>query len=324
MKKVSVLVLLILIVSAASLSADTGKAGAPAAFMQLNLSARIMGMGGAFGAVSDDALAMFYNPAGAAQLKMNAVSASYRHMDFDRKLGNVCASFMAREEATIAVGWIYAGDGDWVGRDAEGSVTNEDLSYSDNTLAVAFARTFGDMIMVGATGKYFITKVANISSNTVGFDVGTMMSLNRMNYLENSKLFDQIRIGLTVANLGATHRWSTGDYWAAYGGTGVSRDESFSIAIKGGVSALMLDSSTLFAVDVVKYEDQDIRFYAGVEHILMNSLALRAGYADGRVSAGAGITKKYVYYSLKFDYAFVTGIDGEAANHLFTVGFDFR
>jgi hypothetical protein len=324
MKKISGLIILILFVSAAGLLADTGKGGSPAAFLQLNISARVMGMGGAFAGVSDDAVAMFYNPAGAAQLEMNAFSASYRNMDFDRKLGSVTASFMAREEATIAVGWIHASDGNWVGRDAEGEISNEDLSYSDNVLAVAFARKFGRYFMAGGTGKYFITKVANVSANTIGFDVGTMLSLNKRNYLRDNKMFDQIRIGLTVANLGATHRWNTGDYWGQQGGTGVAIDESFAFAIKGGVSALMFDSTTLFAVDVVKYEEQDIKLFAGAEHIMKKLLALRAGYANGRLTFGAGVSKKYLYYSLNLDYAFATGVDGEAANHLFTIGFDFR
>ncbi len=324
MKKILLIAFMTVLVLTASLPAEEGKGGYPGSFLQLNLSARVMGMGGAFYGVSDDAVALFYNPAGCAQLQWNAVSASYRHMDFDRRMGFIAASFKARDEAVLALGWIHAGAGNFIGRDNEGFVTGDEFSYSDNALAIAFARAFGKYVMLGATGKYYITKVADISSNTLSFDIAAMGILSKKNRLSEDSRIDMLRVGIVVGNLGGMHRWSTGDYWGQFGLPGVSSEESFPIFVGGGASLLMLDSTTLIAADARYYQDQDLRLYAGGEYVIGKLLSLRAGYADGRLTFGGGIYKKFIYYSLSLDYAFASGLEGEAADHLFTLGFAFR
>jgi hypothetical protein len=323
MKKIILIVAMILIMSAC-LSADEGKGGGPAAFLQLNLSARVMGMGGAYLGVSDDAAAIFYNPAGLAQIKWNTVTASYRAMDFDRKEGFIGVGLQALEDARIGLGWVHASDGNFDGRDLEGALTGEELSYADNAFAVTFAKKFADMFMVGGTGKYFITKIANLTGNTISFDLGTMLELDKVNFLGPASFFDVVRVGLAVNNLGGVYRWNTGDYYAQFGGTGVSQEENFLIGVRGGASALMLDSTALVSADINKVESQNWRFAVGGEYIVMKALALRAGYGNDRYAFGAGFFKTFVYYRLKFDYAYASGIDGESANHLFTVGFEFR
>lgn len=323
MKKI-ILVAAIVLIMSACLFADEGKGGGPAAFLQLNLSARVMAMGGAYQGVSDDAAAIFYNPAGLAQIKWNSGVASYRAMDFDRKEGFIGIGFQALQDAAIGLGWVHASDGNFDGRDNEGALTGENLSYADNAFAVTFAKKFGEMFLVGGTGKYYVTKVANLTANTISFDLGTMLELDKLNFLGPESIFDVVRVGAAVNNLGGTYRWNTGDYYAQYGGTGVSQEETFLIGVRGGVSALMMDSTTLVSADLSKVQDQDFRFAIGGEYIVMKTLALRAGYGNNRYSFGAGVFKTFIYYKLKFDYAYASGVDGEAANHLFTIGFDFR
>ncbi|MBD3217942.1 MAG: PorV/PorQ family protein [candidate division Zixibacteria bacterium] len=324
MKKIIAIFMILTLAGTSGALAEDGNAGGPAAFLKLGFSARVMGMGGTYLAVSDDATGMFYNPAGLAQLKWNSASASYRHMDFDRKFGYVAFGVQALEEATVAGGWIHASDGNFVGRDNEGTPTGDDLSYSDNTIALSFAKKFGDIFMVGATGKYFISSIAGITSNTVTFDVGGMAVLDKLNFFEPDAFLDVVRVGLVAENLGGTHRFNTGDFWAERGEIGVAQDEDMLLGFKGGVSALALDSTTLVSVDFRKIEDHDIKIYAGGEYVFNKLVALRAGYADERLAFGGGISKTFIYYRFKLDYAFVTAIDGEAPDHLFTIGFEFR
>mgnify|MGYP001161985370 CR=1 FL=1 len=324
MKKIIAISILLSLALSSGALADDGNAGGPAAFLKLGFSARVMGMGGTYLAISDDATGMFYNPAGLAQLKWNSASASYRHMDFDRKFGYVAFGVQALEEATIAGGWIHASDGNFEGRDNEGALTGEELSYSDNTVALSFAKKFGEIFMVGATGKYFISKVADITSNTVSFDLGAMAVLDKLNFFQPDAFFDLVRIGVVVENMGGTHRFNTGDYWSRFGEVGVAQDEDLLLGFKGGVSALAFDSTTLVSVDVRKIEDHDIKFFAGGEYVFNRLFALRAGYADNRVAFGGGISKTFVYYRFKLDYAFAAPVDGEAPDHLFTIGFEFR
>jgi hypothetical protein len=324
MKKLFFIFIILTLFGTSGLLAQDGNAGGTAAFLKFGFSARVIGMGGTYLAISDDATGMFYNPAGLAQLKWNSASASYRHMDFDRKFGYVAFGVQALEEATVAGGWIHASDGNFEGRDNEGAFTGEDLSYSDNVVALAFAKKFGDIFMFGAVGKYFISKVANITSNTVTFDVGGMAVLDKLNFFQPDAFFDLVRVGFVVENLGGTHRFNTGDYWAQFGEVGVAQDEDLPLGIKGGVSALAFDSTALVSVDVRKIENLDLKFYAGAEYVFNRMFALRAGYADKRLAFGGGISKTFVYYRFKLDYAFAAPVDGEAPDHLFTIGFEFR
>lgn len=324
MKRIIILCALLTLLSASVLPAETGDGGGPAAFMQYNMSARVMAMGGAFAGIADDAIGMFYNPAGTAQLEWNAASATYRKLDLDKSFGTLSVSFKAREMATVSIGLVHASDGEFIGRDNEGDLTGEDLSYSANVVALCFARGFGKYFYLGATGKYYITKLVNMTVNTVEFDIGTMFTINRKNYFGQGSFFDEVRVGAVVKNLGGTDRWNTGDYYAQYGGVGVSINDNHLISIKGGVSALFLDRSMLVGVDVEKYEDQDIRLSAGGEYTYDNTFALRAGYSNGRMALGGGIKKTFIYYNLSVDYAFVGAVDGEAPDHLFTLGFAFR
>ena len=50
---------------------------ASASFEEVGVGARTVGLGGAFTAVADDALALYYNPAGMAHLNRKEISASY-------------------------------------------------------------------------------------------------------------------------------------------------------------------------------------------------------------------------------------------------------
>ena len=104
----------------------------------------------------------------------------------------------------------------------------------------------------------------------------------------------------------------------------MAQDEDLPLGVKGGVSALAFDSTTLVSVDVRKIENLGLKFYAGAEYVFNRMFALRAGYADNRLAFGGGISKTFVYYRFRLDYAFASPVDGEAPDHLFTVGFEFR
>ena len=324
MKKIIFICMFLTLLTSSVLLADTGKGGGPAPQLQFNMSARAMGMGGAFAAISNDAIGMFYNPAGTAQMEWNSTSATYRKLDFDRRFGIITGSFKAREMASISLGWIHASDGNFIGRDNEGDLTGEDLSWSSNIIGLCFARSFGKYLYLGATGKYYVTKLVNLSVNTVEFDLGAMLSLNRNNTFGPESFFDEVRFGLVVKNLAGTDRWNTGDYYSQFGGIGVSIQEDHLLAVRVGTSALFLNRSVLVGLDFEKYEDQDIRISAGGEYLYNNMFALRAGYADGRMAIGGGIIKSFIYYNLSVDYAFASAVDGEAPDHLFTIGFAFR
>jgi len=82
MKKLGIVLgLLTLCVFAFAAGEGSGQAGA---YLRMGVGARALGMGGAFVAVSDDATAAYWNPAGLAKLKKNQASFMHARLKMDR------------------------------------------------------------------------------------------------------------------------------------------------------------------------------------------------------------------------------------------------
>ncbi len=82
MKKLGIVLgLLTLCVFAFAAGEGSGQAGA---YLRMGVGARALGMGGAFVAVSDDATASYWNPAGLAKLKKNQASFMHARLKMDR------------------------------------------------------------------------------------------------------------------------------------------------------------------------------------------------------------------------------------------------
>ncbi|MCK9224825.1 MAG: UPF0164 family protein [Candidatus Muirbacterium halophilum] len=64
--------------------ASDGGAGQAGAYLKMGVGARALGMGGAFVAVSDDATASYWNPAGLAKLKKDQASFMHAKLKLDR------------------------------------------------------------------------------------------------------------------------------------------------------------------------------------------------------------------------------------------------
>lgn len=356
MKKLLAISLAVLAGLASQTLTGSENGGAPAPFLQLGLSARAVGMGQAYFAVADDAAAIFYNPGGATQIVKRTVGFSYRAMDLDRRLGYTSINFPVRQEATIAVGWIFAGDGSIYERSMIGELGDE-LSYSENVISILFARRFSNIVSIGGTGKFHIANLATVTTTTVGFDLGTHIRLAKGEGLSENAPIDMLRIGAVVGNIGASYIWTTGDYWGQLGQRGDSRTDNFPLLIGGGVSVLALDRKLLVATDIrgmmwksVRIENdiesQKLRWlstsiHAGAEYKLNDLLRLRAGLDDFHPTFGFGIQKALSTkrieddypgaeeadpdggIRLTIDYAFSTARAELRPDHIFSIGFAF-
>jgi hypothetical protein len=356
MKKLLAISLAVLAGLASQTLAESENGGAPAPFLQLGLSARAVGMGQAYYAVADDAAAIFYNPGGAAHVVKKTVGFSYRAMDLDRRLGYTSINFPVRQEATIAVGWIFAGDGSVYERSLIGELGDE-LAYSENAISICFARRFSNILSIGGTGKFYIGKLANVTTTTVGFDLGTYIKLSKGEGLGANVPIDMLRIGAVVGNIAASYIWTTGDYWGQLGERGDSRTDDFPLLIGGGVSVLALDRKLLVASDVrgmmwksvrIKDDVESRKFrwhsttiHAGAEYTLNDLLRLRAGLDDFHPTFGFGIQKALGTKRIEDDYPGAEEVDPDGgmrltidyafsaarteirADHIFSIGFAF-
>jgi len=116
-----------------------------AAFLNADLGARPVGMGGAFSAIADDSNAALYNPAGIVQVQWNELSATYANLfsGLDLHSGNdtvqLNQGFLAYTSRPIPR--IGSFELSW-------SNFNASHLYREDTVALTYARNLGDFFPV--------------------------------------------------------------------------------------------------------------------------------------------------------------------------------
>ncbi|PIR15262.1 MAG: hypothetical protein COV48_15350, partial [Elusimicrobia bacterium CG11_big_fil_rev_8_21_14_0_20_64_6] len=144
MRALNIAVLLVL-ASQGSWAAET------ASFLDIGVSARALGMGGAYTALADDANAIYWNPAGLARLDKREFTASHAEM-FESTRLDFLAYAQPTSQGTFAAGLTYLSQGKIEGRDGLGRPT-AGYDASDAALSLGYARKL-DAADLGATFKY--------------------------------------------------------------------------------------------------------------------------------------------------------------------------
>jgi hypothetical protein len=319
MKKFLILLILVLLPQPAFCGTD-GKGGQPGAFRDLILGGRPAAMGGAFTAIAEGGAGYFYNPAGAAQSRMYHVSFAYRVMHLDRRLGYAAVGIPAKEDATLAVTWTYAGTSDLEARDEQGYVIpGEEFSHRENLISIIFAKQVIPQIILGGKAFYVQNNIGNINAYTVGIDMGGLVKLDaRKTFL--GKTFPLFRAGFAVENLGANYRWTTTEFWQGFGreqGTAVT--EKFPINYRLG-TALSFPNKYLVAADVEVNSVSMLKTRFGGEYNVNRDLMLRAGLDDFHPTFGFGLFKRMEEFAVMIDLSYLFDKAGEGDDVL--VSFD--
>ena len=273
MLRVSILSVVVLLLLAGAVQAN---------FLETELGARAMGMGGAFVAVADDVTALHWNPAGLAGLQGLQV--------FGMRTSVYSVDGLSEDSVLTSYGTGSAGYGvGWTRTGAEGLY--EDL-YNEDTLLAGYGTTTPiDGLTAGVTLKRFSVVAPEYEDlNDPAYETGGDDAY--------------------AADLGALYRsgkWSVGGTVRNLGEPKLqlisTTDEDDLDAI---VSELRIGGSYLFR-DVMLmtaewraprevpdyYEDRYI-INLGTEVWFYDAFALRAGMNRDRITAGLGMRTKHV------------------------------
>jgi len=221
-------------------------------FLNMNFSPRAMGMGEAFCALADDVSAMHWNPAGLAFVFNPELETMHTFW-----LGNISHEFLGYIHpislGTIGVSasYLHMGKMDKISRDApQGKFNVYDiyggLAYG---LPVSKSFCFGFNLM-GLESRIDRNKASAFSS-----DVGIMLSTPNRSF----------SFGLVGQNLGTK-----------------MRGEKLPINIKAGLACKIKFSQERvdlsIALDANKPIEGNFNFSLGIEHVLLETFAVRAGY----------------------------------------------
>jgi hypothetical protein len=328
----------IMLFSSLGFTGEVTKVGTTAAgFLNIDVGAQAISMGGAYVAVAEDATAMYWNPSGIARIENFSVlfhhttwiaDIGLNYMGVVLPVGNI-GSFGVNitsltmddmERTTIA--------------NPEG--TGEKFNAGSYAMGLCFARNLTDRFSIGFNVKYINEQIYHSSASTVAFDVGTIFNTQ----------FNGLKIGMSITNYGPKLKLQGQDLL-----TQVDIDPSIAgnnenmnsylktdgfdlpLLFRVGVAIDVLkgreNSNLILAIDALHPNNDKESINIGAEYVLGNRFFLRSGYntlfakdSESGISLGGGFAFKLYNSSLVFDYAYQNlGILNDVQT--FTVGLSF-
>ena len=272
-------------------------------FLQMEVGARAVALGGAFVGLADDASALYWNPAGIRVL--DGIRTHYQitnlYAGVKHHFGGVIYPLTRAYSLGLVANYVDVGDMEVTTLEKpEG--TGESFTASSMALGVTFASALTDRVYVGVTAKYIQEKIWMESGSGVAVDIGTVYNIADIG----------LRIGMALTNLGPDMGIDDGPHLHFYKENpddypGSPRPDSklatrqfpLPLTFSLGVSAnVMGPHAVLFTQPVSRLTfcvaandgfDAPFRTNWGLEYSWRESFDLRAGYHQGYDTAGLAL-----------------------------------
>lgn len=289
-------------------------ASMPGSFSRIGFGPRGIGMGNAMSAVTDGNLVSYYNPAVAAFQEKNSFQTGYSFLSLDRNLNflsftrrfdfyssrDTSLERVPRSSAGISIGIINAGVSKIDGRDNQGLPTGE-LSTSENQFFIGLSNRFSKKLAIGVAAKFYYYKLyEDISSTSLGFDIGALYRMN-----------EYLNLSVVLADLNSQYKW---DSSPVYGRDGTISQDKFPLLTKIGASYLNNSIGLLTSAELMLTNGQITIIRLGAEYNIFDRLYLRGGIDQlslnnsdwpAKPSAGISFSREIGNFMVGFDYAFM-------------------
>ena len=314
------------------------KTGTTAAqFLKLGVGARPISLGGTFVAQANDLSALYWNPAGLANLTSASVQfahtayladVSYNFAAFGTPLGNA---------GTLAVSLLYLDSGDMAVRTIEQPRgTGERFKVQDFAIQVSYGRSLTDRFSIGGGVKFIQERIWHSTASSIALDVGTLFTTP----------YERLRLGASFSNFGPKMRMGGRDVVFSTDPTpsqdGLVEIVNASYLVDGHPLPLLFriglswdafrtsDHIIVLSTDAAHPNDNYEYMNVGAEYDFRNLLALRIGYRnlfeeDGEqgLTFGGGLNLRVDgALRARFDYAYAD-FGRLEATHWFTLDLGF-
>ncbi len=281
MKKIIFIFITVLLLANFAYSFNEGTTGAQ--FLKILVGSKATSMGGAFVSIADDPSALYYNPAGIANMNkigilLNYVKypaeISYSYIGFVSPMGiigsfGLQAGIMTMPQMEITT--VENPDG-----------TGEYFSASSYVVGASYAKAFTDKLTSGITVKYIQEKIVDATSTMIAFDGGALYKTG----------FKSLRIGMSIRNFGSEGMFTGGTILTDKYAKWVDGQTELNIYYKTDPYTLPMNFNFGLAYDFlegpVNYLTTTLEFQnpndgtenvrLGIEYNLSKILSLRAGY----------------------------------------------
>jgi hypothetical protein len=302
---------------------NVSKSGTSAAsFLEIQVGAAAVAMGGAYVSRANDATGLYWNAAGVAHLSRNEVLVSHTAWIADTKFDYAAFVLpLGVSGGVLGLSLTSLSMGDMMVRTVEmPEGTGEFFSASDLAIGVSYARQLTDRFSIGLTGKYIQQSIWHEAAHGIAVDVGTSF---------RTDLFGGLVIGASLSNFGTSMQLSGRDTRqfnrvdpTIQGSNdripyNVELDSwSLPLSFQLGLSTDLSRTENVrwtVAADATHPSDNYESLNVGTEASYREEFFLRAGYhslfldkSEGGLSAGAGIAipTNFNAGSVRADYAF--------------------
>lgn len=263
---------------AASLCAFYGDYGTESVF-SLGAGVRSVGMAGAYTAVSDDIAGVGFNPAGLAWLERQEASFMYYPLYEGAVFNSGVYGLPLLDFGTAAAAFYRISTAGITGYDSF-DVATGDFEYSEYKVTLLYAKNINENLALGVRVNAYGVNVQQLSGAGFGADAGIMY-----------KPFDFLTLGATLENVVKPS--------ISVSGRAEDIPQRYILGLAGnyGIS----DFKMLVSADLVAGERENLKYRAGAEIRWNNTVSVRAGYDDGLLCLGAGLS----VFNASLDYAFI-------------------
>ncbi len=299
------------------------KTGTTAAqFLKIDIGARATAMGGAFASLANDASALYWNPAGIAQIVRPEVAFNFTNWISDINHGFVGAVIPVGRAGSVGFSAIFQSMGEIEQTTIEQPRgTGLFFTAQDFAFGVTYARAMTDFIQVGITGKLIYQSIWNESAMGMGIDIGMMLDTG----------IKGIKIAMVMSNFGTELKLEGRDLIVGYDQMPESTlnphteaklsTESWPLPtiFRASMTTDFVGVNGVFAVntthrvtaifDVAHPNDNLEQFNFGAEYSFNERMFLRAGYKtqtdEEGLTFGAGFVLPFTStINMKIDYAY--------------------
>ena len=289
-------------------------------FLSIGIGPRANAMGAAFSSISNDATAMYWNPAGLASIKDYQAFFSYTKLFADLNVDYFGITLPMGEAGTFGFNVTALAIGDMlVTTENYPEGIGETFSAGSYAFGLSYGRNITDDFMVGVNIKYIREDIYNSSASGFGIDIGTIFNTP----------FYGIRFASSISNYGSKMKMEGDDLLIRYdanpnaAGNNGNVDANYAtdqydlpLKLQIGISRdfiFMDDYRFTLAVDGIHPNDNSQSVNLGGELSLMNNLiSLRGGYkslflqdSEEGLTLGVGVNYSgLTVFSVAVDYAF--------------------
>ncbi|HET9951801.1 MAG TPA: PorV/PorQ family protein [Candidatus Eisenbacteria bacterium] len=259
--------------SASAATAENG--GTPGSWLSSYVSARALGLGGAYVGAADDAASVVWNPAGLAMLVPNELRFETAQLFEDTSVNSFNFAVPGNKLPSFGLSIISLQSGAF---DRTNEMNDPLGTFNEGETAYLFtiARNISPRLALGTNVKLVRQTVENFSAGGVGFDLGSIYDVS-----------PNLRVGFSVQNLG--------------GPNVTLRDtkETYPVEFRGGFAATLFNGRGLITAELDQASGPGTRIRGGSEYWVQPMLALRAGYNEN--APGGGLSYRFSG-KYQFDY----------------------